>query len=87
MITAHRYGPWAVAVTGLVAMAQGVSLGRFVFTPMLTIMLNDRSVNLTQGGRWRRRTMSATCSGHCCASASAAIRRRWSGRPWWRPSC
>jgi MFS family permease len=50
MITAHRHGPRAVAFTGLVAMAQGVSLGRFVFTPMLPMMLNDRSVNLAQGG-------------------------------------
>jgi MFS family permease len=39
-----------VAATGLIAMAQGVSLGRFVFTPMLPMMLNDRSVNLAQGG-------------------------------------
>ena len=31
-------------------MAQGVSLGRFVFTPMLPMMLNDCSVNLAQGG-------------------------------------
>jgi MFS family permease len=50
MIAARHHGPWAVAVTGLVAMAQGVSLGRFVFTPMLPVMLNDRSVNLAQGG-------------------------------------
>ncbi len=31
-------------------MAQGVSLGRFVFTPMLPTMLNDGSVTLVQGG-------------------------------------
>jgi MFS family permease len=37
-------------MTGLVCMAQGVSLGRFVFTPMLPLMLNDRSVTLVQGG-------------------------------------
>ena len=43
-------GPWAVAIAGLVSMAQGVSLGRFVFTPMLPMMLSDGSVTLVQGG-------------------------------------
>lgn len=50
MISIPRHGPWAVAVTGLVSMAQGVSLGRFVFTPMLPMMLHDGSVSLAQGG-------------------------------------
>jgi MFS family permease len=31
-------------------MAQGVSLGRFVFTPMLPMMLSDGSITLIQGG-------------------------------------
>lgn len=46
----NHMGPWAVAMTGLVCMAQGVSLGRFVFTPMLPLMLKDGSVTLVQGG-------------------------------------
>jgi predicted MFS family arabinose efflux permease len=41
---------WAVAITGVVCMAQGVTLGRFVFTPMLPMMLDDGSVTLVQGG-------------------------------------
>jgi MFS family permease len=43
-------GPWAVAMTGLVSMALGVSLDRFVFTPLLPMMLSDGSVTLAQGG-------------------------------------
>jgi MFS family permease len=46
----NHIGPWAVAIAGLVSMAQGVSLGRFVFTPMLPMMLRDGSVTLVQGG-------------------------------------
>jgi len=46
----RNIGPFAVAATGLVAMAQGVSLGRFVFTPMLPMMLSDGSLTLSEGG-------------------------------------
>ncbi len=45
-----RIKPWAVAITGVICMAQGVTLGRFIFTPMLPMMLRDGSVTLAQGG-------------------------------------
>ena len=39
-------GPWAIALAGLVALAVAMGLGRFAFTPLLPMMLNDGVVDL-----------------------------------------
>ncbi|NMM10778.1 MAG: YbfB/YjiJ family MFS transporter [Polaromonas sp.] len=39
-------GPWSIALAGLVALAVAMGLGRFAFTPLLPMMLNDGVVDL-----------------------------------------
>ncbi|WP_240162452.1 YbfB/YjiJ family MFS transporter [Glaciimonas sp. PAMC28666] len=45
-----RKEAWRVAVCGALALAVAMGIGRFAFTPLLPIMLNDGVVNLTSGG-------------------------------------
>ncbi|NYT66288.1 YbfB/YjiJ family MFS transporter [Alcaligenaceae bacterium] len=44
-------GPLTVAIVGLVALAVAMGIGRFAFTPLLPLMLNDGGVTLA-GGSW-----------------------------------
>ena len=39
-------GPWAVAMTGMVSLAVAMGIGRFAFTPLLPLMLNDGVIDL-----------------------------------------
>lgn len=41
--------PWAVALSGLIALAVAMGIGRFSFTPLLPMMLHDGVITLTQG--------------------------------------
>lgn len=43
-------GPWAIALSGLAALAVAMGIGRFAFTPLLPMMLHDGDVTLQQGG-------------------------------------
>jgi predicted MFS family arabinose efflux permease len=44
------FGPWAVAMAGLVSLALAMGIGRFAFTPLLPMMLHDGAVTLAGGG-------------------------------------
>ena len=44
--TSASPGPWAIALAGLVALAVAMGIGRFAFTPLLPMMLNDGVVDL-----------------------------------------
>jgi hypothetical protein len=44
-------GPWAIAVTGAVALATAMGIGRFAFTPLLPMMLHDGVIDLG-GASW-----------------------------------
>ena len=45
------WGPWPIAMAGLVALAVAMGIGRFAFTPLLPMMLNDGVVDLP-GASW-----------------------------------
>ncbi len=40
------FGPWAIALAGAVALAVAMGIGRFAFTPLLPMMLNDGVIDL-----------------------------------------
>lgn len=42
--------PWAVALSGLVALAIAMGIGRFAFTPILPMMQQDSGLSVTDGG-------------------------------------
>lgn len=43
--------PWPIALTGMVALAVAMGIGRFAFTPLLPMMLHDGTIDL-QSGSW-----------------------------------
>jgi MFS family permease len=47
LVEAH---PWAVALSGLVALAIAMGIGRFAFTPILPMMQQDSGLSVTDGG-------------------------------------
>lgn len=42
--------PMAVAIAGMLSLASAMGIGRFAFTPILPMMLNDQLVTLAEGG-------------------------------------
>ena len=44
--SAPHHSPWPIALAGLVALAVAMGIGRFAFTPLLPMMLNDGVVDL-----------------------------------------
>jgi predicted MFS family arabinose efflux permease len=43
-------GPGAIAAAGLLALAVGIGIGRFAFTPMLPMMQEDAGLSIARGG-------------------------------------
>ena len=44
-------GAWPIAMAGMVALAVAMGIGRFAFTPLLPMMLNDGVIDLP-GASW-----------------------------------
>jgi predicted MFS family arabinose efflux permease len=65
---------WRVALSGLLALAVAMGIGRFAFTPLLPMMLRDGAVDL-QGGGW---LATANYVGYFFGALSGMLAR---GRP------
>lgn len=48
-INPYAIPPWVVALTGMLALAVAMGIGRFAFTPLLPMMLQDGVIDLQQG--------------------------------------
>ncbi len=44
--------PWSIVITGLVALAIAMGIGRFAFTPLMPLMLRDGSLDVVTGTEW-----------------------------------
>ena len=44
--------PWTIVITGLVALAIAMGIGRFAFTPLMPLMLRDASLDAVTGTEW-----------------------------------
>lgn len=67
--------PWLIALTGMVSLAIAMGIGRFAFTPLLPMMLNDGVIDL-KAGSW---LATANYVGYWIGAIACAL------QPWiWR---
>jgi len=72
--------PLRIAVAGLIALAVAMGIGRFAFTPILPMMLNDRVVDLN-GASW---LASANYLGYLSGAAALTLQPMLWARMRWR---
>lgn len=73
--------PWRIALTGMVALAVAMGIGRFAFTPLLPMMLHDGTIDL-QAGSWLAMTnyLGYWIGAIACALQPWLWRRLWPQR-------
>jgi hypothetical protein len=69
----HRSSPFAVALAGILALAVAMGIGRFAFTPLLPLMIQEGQLDVAAGG-W---IAAANYAGYL-AGAMTASRVKWS---------
>lgn len=74
--------PWLIAFTGMLSLAVAMGIGRFAFTPVLPMMLQDGSIDLPAGS-W---LATANYLGYWMGAMGCALlpglwRRAWPQRP------
>jgi predicted MFS family arabinose efflux permease len=72
-------GPLALAVGGLVALAAAIGVGRFVYTPILPLMVEDLEMTRASAGVLASANFAGYLAGALLAATSlvAGSRRRW----------
>lgn len=68
---AHSVQPWLGTLAGLAALAVAMGIGRFAFTPVLPMMLEEQAVSIA-GGAW---LASANYLGYLLGALSAMVVR------------
>src|SRR4051812_22848249 len=63
--------PFLIACAGLLALAVAMGIGRFAFTPVLPMMLDDAGLSIAQGGL----LASANYAGYLIGAVSATMIR------------
>lgn len=66
---------WRVVLSGAVALAVAMGIGRFAFTPLWPLMLRDGTLDAARGAEWA----AANYIGYLLGALTAA---RWGRRPW-----
>ena len=78
----HTHHPWVIAVAGMVCLAVAMGIGRFAFTPILPMMLNDGVVDLP-GASW---LASANYLGYMVGAALCTLQPWLWARCRWLPA-
>ncbi|MFZ5736093.1 MAG: YbfB/YjiJ family MFS transporter [Pseudomonadota bacterium] len=60
---------WVIVVSGIVALAAAMGIGRFAFTPLLPLMLRDGTLNAAAGAEWA----AANYAGYLAGALTASI--------------
>ncbi|MEO6270644.1 MAG: YbfB/YjiJ family MFS transporter, partial [Lautropia sp.] len=74
-------GAWATALCGMVSLAVAMGIGRFAFTPLLPMMLNERTVDLPTASWLASANYLAYMLGALLCTLQPWIWSRFSGLP------
>jgi hypothetical protein len=70
----HR--PWRVALGGMIALAAAMGIGRFAFTPLMPLMVRDRTLGTGDAALWAAANYGGYLVGALTAPRFAADPRR-----------
>ncbi|HEX7636215.1 MAG TPA: YbfB/YjiJ family MFS transporter [Noviherbaspirillum sp.] len=72
----HDKAPCSIVITGIVALAIAMGIGRFAFTPLMPLMLRDGTIDATTGTEWAAANYGGYLLGALTASWFSGDSRR-----------